>query len=139
MLEKLNLALDKNLSDLKSGGRLKGPEKIIVDILPPSNGYGKKIKISDGASLINFASNNYLGISTDQRLVEAEHEASLKFGVGPGAVRFISGTQEPHVKLENYLSEFFRKEAAMIFSSAYAGNCGVIAPLISEDTVIISL
>lgn len=138
MLEKLNLTLDKNLSDLKIGGRLKGPEKIIVDILPPLNGYGKKIKMSDGASLINFASNNYLGISTDQRLVEAEHEASLKFGVGPGAVRFISGTQEPHIKLENYLSGVFGKEAAMIFNSAYAANCGVIAPLISEDTVIIS-
>ena len=138
MLEKLNLTLKKNLYDLKKSDRLKGPERVIVDILPPCNNYGRKIKMSDGASVINFASNNYLGISKDPRLIKAEHEASLKFGVGPGAVRFISGTQEPHIKLENRLSEFFRKEAAMIFSSAYAANCGVIAPLVNKDTVVIS-
>jgi len=138
MPHKLTPVLDQKLRLLEKEGRLKGKEKVIVDMVPPGDGFGKKIVISDERTLLNFASNSYLGISSDARLIKAEHEANLKFGVGPGAVRFISGTQEPHIKLEEKLAEFYKKEAAMIFSSAYAANCGVIAPLIDKDTCIIS-
>jgi len=138
MSHKLTPVLDGKLRLLEKEGRLKGKEKVIVDIAPPRDGFGRKIVISDKHSLLNFASNSYLGISNDARLIRAEHEADLKFGVGPGAVRFISGTQEPHIKLEEKLAEFYKKEAAMIFSSAYAANCGIIAPLMDKDTCIIS-
>lgn len=138
MLDKLMPVLDAKLKLLEKEGRLKGKEKVIVDIVPPQDEFGRKIVMSDKRVLLNFASNSYLGISNDPRLIKAEHEADLKFGVGPGAVRFISGTQEPHIKLEEKLAEFFKKEAAMIFSSAYAANCGIIAPLIDKDTCIIS-
>ncbi|RLC35889.1 MAG: hypothetical protein DRH33_07880 [Candidatus Nealsonbacteria bacterium] len=138
MLDKLTPILDTKLKLLKKEGRLKGKEKVIVDIMPPGDGFGRKIVISDKRTLLNFASNSYLGISNDPRLIKAEHEADLKFGVGPGAVRFISGTQKPHVKLEEKLAQFYKKEAGMIFSSAYAANCGVIAPLMDKDTCIIS-
>ncbi|GAH83610.1 unnamed protein product, partial [marine sediment metagenome] len=113
-------------------------EKVIVDIVPSRDGFGRKIVMSDKRTLLNFASNSYLGISHDPRLIKAEHEADLKFGVGPGAVRFISGTQQPHIKLEEKLAQFYKKEATMIFSSAYAANCGIIAPLMDKDTCIIS-
>jgi len=138
MLDKLTLVLEAKLKLLEKEGRLKGKEKVIIDVVPPRDGFGRKIVISDKRTLLNFASNSYLGISNDPRLIKAEHEADLKFGVGPGAVRFISGTQEPHVKLEEKLSQFYKKEAGMIFSSAYTANCGIIAPLMDKDTCIIS-
>lgn len=138
MLGKIRPVLLEKLCNLKESGRLKGEEKVIIDIASPHDGHGRKIELSDGSSLLNFASNSYLGISNDPRLIKAEHEASLKFGVGPGAVRFISGTQKPHIKLEKRLSDFYKKEAAMIFSSAYAVNCGIVAPLVDKDTVVIS-
>ncbi len=138
MLGKISPILNEKLCSLKESGRLKGAEKVIIDTIPPHDGHGRKIELSDGSSVLNFASNSYLGISNDPRLIKAEHEASLKFGVGPGAVRFISGTQKPHIKLERRLAEFYKKEAAMIFSSAYAANCGIIAPLVDNDTDVIS-
>ena len=138
MLDKLTPVLDAKLKLLEKEGRLKGKEKVIVDMVPPGDGSGRKIAISDKRTVLNFASNSYLGISSDPRLIKAEHEADLKFGVGPGAVRFISGTQEPHIKLEKKLAQFYKKEAAMIFSSAYAANCGIVAPLMDKDTCIIS-
>lgn len=138
MVNKLKLILAEKLNNFKREGRLKGEEKIILDILPPANGFGRKIVTEDNKSLINFASNSYLGLSNDQRLIKAEHEAALKFGVGPGAVRFISGTQQPHLLLEKKIAVFFNREAAMIYSSAYAANCGIIAPLVDENTILIS-
>ncbi len=138
MLDKLTPVLDAKLRLLKKEGRLKGKEKVVVDIVAPQDEFGRKIVMGDKRTLLNFASNSYLGISNDPRLIKAEHEAGLKFGVGPGAVRFISGTQEPHIKLEEKLAQFYKKEAAMIFSSAYAANCGIIAPLMDKDTCIIS-
>jgi len=138
MLDKLTPVLDRKLKLLEREGRLKGKEKVIVDTVPPRDGFGRKIVMSDKRVLLNFASNSYLGISNDPRLIKAAHEADLKFGVGPGAVRFISGTQEPHIKLEKKLAKFYKKEAGMIFSSAYAANCGIIAPLVDKDTYIIS-
>jgi len=138
MLDKLTSVLNEKLKLLEKEGRLKGKEKVIVDIVPPKDEFGRKIVMSDKQVLLNFASNSYLGISNDPRLIKAEHEADLKFGVGPGAVRFISGTQEPHIKLEKKLAKFYKKEAAMIFSSAYAANCGIIAPLMDKNSYIIS-
>jgi len=138
MLGKLTPVLDEKLKLLETEGRLKGKEKVIVDTVPPRGGFSRKIVMADKRILLNFASNSYLGISNDPRLIKAEHETDLKFGVGPGAVRFISGTQEPHIKLEKKLAQFYKKEAAMIYSSAYAANCGIIAPLMDKDTFIIS-
>jgi glycine C-acetyltransferase len=138
MINKLKQVLAEKLNNLKKEARLKGKEKIILDILPPANGFGRKIVTKGNQNLINFASNSYLGLSSDQRLIKAEHEAALKFGVGPGAVRFISGTQQPHLLLEKRIAAFFNREAAMIYSSAYAANCGIIAPLVDKNTILIS-
>ncbi|UPT78633.1 aminotransferase class I/II-fold pyridoxal phosphate-dependent enzyme [Sulfurovum sp. XGS-02] len=83
-------------------------------------------------------SNSYLGLSINKDVIQAEEEASYRFGSGPGAVRFISGTFEPHVTLEKKLATFCSREAAMIFSAAYSAVMGVLPQLITEETVVIS-
>jgi glycine C-acetyltransferase len=71
-------------------------------------------------------------------VVDADDAAVDEFGTGPGAVRFISGTWSPHIELEQRLAAFHGREAAMIFSSAYATVMGLLPPLISEGTAVIS-
>ncbi|MDP4978292.1 MAG: aminotransferase class I/II-fold pyridoxal phosphate-dependent enzyme, partial [Desulfobacterales bacterium] len=82
--------------------------------------------------------NSYLGMSLRKEVIAAEEAAAGKFGAGPGAVRFISGTFTAHVALEKKLAAFHRRESAMIFSSAYAAVMGVVTPLIDEDTIVLS-
>jgi glycine C-acetyltransferase len=69
-------------------------------------------------------SNSYLGMSLRLEVIAAEEEGRQRYGAGPGAVRFISGTYEPHVELERSLAAFHNREGAMIFSSAYATVLG---------------
>ena len=82
--------------------------------------------------------NSYLGMSMNPEVIKAEEEAAQKFGVGPGAVRFISGTHTPHIELEEKLAAFHKREAGMIFSSAYVTSLGVIYPLTTKETVVVS-
>jgi glycine C-acetyltransferase len=86
-----------------------------------------------------FNSNDYLGLRHFEKVKTAEHKASEKFGAGPGAVRFISGSLKVHKELEKALAEFHGREDAMIFSSAFATNLAVIFSLIkgqSKDSLI---
>jgi len=83
-------------------------------------------------------SNSYLGMSLRKDVIEAEEAAAKEFGVGPGAVRFISGTYKVHTQLEERLAKFHNREAGVIFSSAYVTSLSVLFPLISKDTVVIS-
>ena len=94
-------------------------------------GYGDK-------PFLRMNSNAYLGLSLQEELIRAEEAAVRAFGTGPGAVRFISGTYQPHIALEEKLARFHNREAAMIFSSAYAAVMGVISPLIEADTIVLS-
>src|SRR5438552_19070505 len=71
-------------------------------------------------------------------VVKAEEEAAAAYGPGPGAVRFISGTWSPHIALERRLAAFHGRPAAMLFSSAYAAVMGLVAPLVTERTAVIS-
>ena len=83
-------------------------------------------------------SNGYLGLALSSAVIRAEEEAVRRYGTGPGAVRFISGTWAPHTFLERRLATFHGREAAMIFSSAYATMMGILPPLITERTAVIS-
>lgn len=83
-------------------------------------------------------SNSYLGLSLHPEVIAAAAEAAARFGAGPGAVRFISGTYAPHLALEERLARFHGREAAMLFSAAYAAVLGVLPQLISNETVVIS-
>ncbi|MGE5411211.1 MAG: aminotransferase class I/II-fold pyridoxal phosphate-dependent enzyme, partial [Clostridiales bacterium] len=87
---------------------------------------------------LRMNSNSYLGMSFRDEIIKSEESAAMEFGTGPGAVRFISGTYRPHIELEKRLAEFHGREAAMIFSSAYATMVGTLASLVDGETIIIS-
>jgi 8-amino-7-oxononanoate synthase len=82
-----------------------------------------------GRRLINLASNNYLGLAADPRLVEAAHEALSRWGVGSGASRLVTGDMAVHHALEERLASFKQTEAALVFASGYAANVGVMSAL----------
>src|SRR5258708_21849945 len=76
----------------------------------------------DGKEVINLASNNYLGLANDPRLVEAAVDATTRYGAGSGAVRTISGTMSLHVELERRIAAFKNVEACVLFQSGFARN-----------------
>ncbi len=131
--------INKDLENRRKTGVLKGPECVITRIKPASGKKGPRYVLEgDGKEYIKMNSNSYLGLSLNKEVIKSEEKNAEKFGAGPGAVRFINGTFKTHVELERKLAGFHKREAAMIFSSAYAANCGVTAPLISEDTAVLS-
>jgi 8-amino-7-oxononanoate synthase len=101
-----------------------------------SSAQGAEIEIS-GRRLINFSSNDYLGLASDPRLRQAAVAAIGDFGVGAGASRLISGTQSPHLLLERALAKWKGTEAALCFSSGYAAALGTIPALVSKSDVIV--
>ncbi|MBC8317726.1 MAG: aminotransferase class I/II-fold pyridoxal phosphate-dependent enzyme [Desulfobulbaceae bacterium] len=138
--EKLEKIITASLAALAQKGTLKGSEKIICGMKPAGNGFGERYFLEGygGKQFLRMNSNSYLGLSTNRRVIEAEDAAAKTFGTGPGAVRFISGTYLPHVELEKKLAAFHGREAAMIFSAAYAAVMGVLPALISDETIVVS-
>lgn len=94
--------------------------------------------VIDGRRVVNLASNNYLGLTTHPKLVEAAVEATRRFGVGSGAVRTIIGTMTLHEELERRLAEFKHGEACIVFQSGFTANTGVIPAVVGEGDVIVS-
>jgi glycine C-acetyltransferase len=139
-IERLSRALASRLDEMSEGGRLKGPETVICGVLPPKDGRGPRYLLEGEGErpFLRMNSNSYLGMSFRAEIVTTEEEAVRAFGTGPGAVRFISGTWSPHVALERRLAQFHDREAAMLFSSAYATVMGVLTPLITDATAVIS-
>jgi glycine C-acetyltransferase len=139
-LPKLEALYSTTLETMQREGRLKGSEHVITDILPPQDGWGPRYLL-DGygkRAFVRLNANAYLGLNTDPRVVAAEEEAVRRFGTGPGAVRFISGTFQPHVELEQRLAAFHGREAAMVLSAAYATVMGIVPLLLSEQTLVLS-
>jgi glycine C-acetyltransferase/8-amino-7-oxononanoate synthase len=110
-------ALDRHLREINSA---QGPDVEVA-----------------GHSLINFSSNDYLGLANDPMLREAAISATEQFGVGAGASRLISGTQSPHVRLEHALAKWKGTEAALCFSSGYAAAVGTIPALVGKNDVVV--
>ena len=92
----------------------------------------------NGREVLNFCSNNYLGLANDRRMVAAATEALERYGVGPGAVRTIAGTMTIHTELEAALARFKGVEATISFQSGFAANLAVIPALVGAGDVIIS-
>jgi glycine C-acetyltransferase len=92
----------------------------------------------DGREVINLASNNYLGLTTHPKLIEAEVEAARKYGAGSGAVRTISGTMTLHMELEERIAHFKNVEACVVFQSGFAANAGTVAAILTPEDHIIS-
>lgn len=139
-LTKLSPSLNAHVQNSKQQGTAKGHEKVICGFLNPENGYGPRIFLEGfpGRRFLRMNSNSYLGLSHHPRVLTAEAEAIEQYGTGPGAVRFISGTYRPHIQLEQSLAAFHNRQAAMIFSAAYAAVIGVLPALITEDTLVVS-
>jgi 8-amino-7-oxononanoate synthase len=108
------------LRKLREIGSAQGPEVQIV-----------------GQQLINFSSNDYLGLANDARLRKAAIDAIEEFGVGAGASRLISGTQSPHVRLETALAKWKGTQSAVCFSSGYAAAIGTIPALVGKQDVVL--
>jgi glycine C-acetyltransferase len=92
----------------------------------------------DGKDVINLASNNYLGLTTHPKLIEAAIEATRKYGAGSGAVRTISGTMTLHMELEEKIAKFKNVEACVVFQSGFAANSGTVAAVLTPEDHIIS-
>jgi glycine C-acetyltransferase len=92
----------------------------------------------DGQRVLNFCSNNYLGLANHPRLVEAARRALDSHGIGPAAVRSIAGTMDLHLELERRLAQFKGVEAAITFQSGFNANLGTIAGLVGKEDVIFS-
>jgi len=92
----------------------------------------------DGKNVLNFCSNNYLGLANHPKIVEAAKEATKKYGVGPAAVRSIAGTMDLHVQLEQRLARFKGAEDVITFQSGFTANLGTIAALVGKEDVIFS-
>jgi glycine C-acetyltransferase len=111
-----------------------------MEVMRPEGSRGPRFRLAgEGDRLfLRMNSNSYLGLGLRPEIVAAEEAAAHRYGAGPGAVRFISGSYDPHVELERRLARFHGREAAMAFSSAYATLLSVVTPLATEATVLIS-
>ncbi|PJN88191.1 glycine C-acetyltransferase [Bacillus sp. mrc49] len=128
--ESLNQFLTDNLNDLKDKG--------LYNVIDPVEGPNGPVITIAGRELINLSSNNYLGLATDQRLIDACIEATKKYGVGAGAVRTINGTLDIHVKLEEKLAEFKHTEAAIAYQSGFNCNMAAISGVMDKNDAILS-
>lgn len=139
-LTKIEWLLTAKLTQLQQQGVCKGNEKVITGIQAAQDGFGLRYFL-DGygnRAFLRMNSNSYLGLARHPDVVNAEAAAAEQFGAGPGAVRFISGTYRPHVELEKRLAQFHGRDAAMLFSAAYATMIGVLPQFISEQTLVVS-
>ena len=139
-LKKLEQLFTDKLTGLQQQGICKGNEKVITGMKAAGGGFGARYFLEGygDRAFLRMNSNSYLGLAVHPLVIKAEAEAAEKFGTGPGAVRFISGTYQPHIELEQKLAEFHGRESAMLFSSAYTTMMGVLPQFISADTLIVS-
>jgi len=96
---------------------------------------GKYITINN-KKLINFSSNNYLGLANDERIIDAGFKFAKEFGAGSGASRLVSGTTSIFIDLEDKIAKWVNKESALLFNSGYTANIGLLSSLADKNTVI---
>ncbi|MGG7056262.1 aminotransferase class I/II-fold pyridoxal phosphate-dependent enzyme [Nitrosomonas sp. ANs5] len=139
-LTKIEQLFQPKLAQLQAQGVSKGNEKVITGRQAAAEGLGPRYFLQGYGqqAFLRMNSNSYLGLAEHARVMQAEAEAVERFGTGPGAVRFISGTCQPHVELEEKLAKFHGRDAAMIMSAAYATMVGVLPQFISDETLVIS-
>ncbi len=131
MYKTLQPVLQQELEQIEKDGLYKR-ERIIT------SPQGADIKVSTGQEVINFCANNYLGLSSDPRVIEASKKALDKYGYGMSSVRFICGTQDVHKELEAKLSTFLGAEDTILYAAAFDANGGVFEPLFNDQDAIIS-
>jgi len=131
MYGKLKDHLQQELKEIESAGLFKS-ERVITSAQDAA------IKISSGEEVLNFCANNYLGLSSHPRVIEAAHKALDSHGFGMSSVRFICGTQDIHKELEQKIADFYSTDDTILYAAAFDANGGVFEPLLSADDAIIS-
>lgn len=131
MYKTLKPALEKELAAIKEAGLYK-EERIIV------TPQGADIQVNTGQEVINFCANNYLGLSSHPKVIEAAKKAIDSHGYGMSSVRFICGTQDLHKELETKISTFLGTEDTILYAAAFDANGGVFEPLFGAEDAIIS-
>ncbi len=139
-LSNVEKVLQHALEQSEVEGRLKGKEFIITGVKRAAGPKGPRYFLQGKGEqeFIRMNSNSYLGMSFRDEILAVGERAAGKYGVGPGAVRFISGTFEPHRELEKRLAQFHQRDDAMLVNSAYSTVVGVLVPLITASTIVIS-
>jgi len=131
MFKTLKPILQKELEDIKSAGLYKR-ERIIT------SPQGADITLNNGAEVVNFCANNYLGLSSHPKVTAAAKAAIDSHGFGLSSVRFICGTQDIHKELESKISAFLGAEDTILYAAAFDANGGVFEPLFNDQDAIIS-
>jgi glycine C-acetyltransferase len=134
-LSLLDAGLRNEVAQMQQEGRAKAPERVIVDYKPPEGAFGPRYKLAGSDQwCIRMNSNSYLSLSHHPAVLRAADEASHKYGAGPGAVRFIDGTFQAHIDLEERIAAYCGRPAAKIFNSAYTTNLGVALAIQNKHT-----
>ena len=131
MYGKFQKQLQDELQEIKEMGLFK-KERIIL------NPQAADIKVSTGDDVLNFCANNYLGLSSHPKVIEASKKTLDTHGFGLSSVRFICGTQDIHKELEQKLSDFLGMEDTILYAAAFDANGGVFEPLFGKEDAIIS-
>lgn len=131
MYTTLQPVLQQELADIEAAGLYKR-ERIIT------SPQGADITVQGGQEVINFCANNYLGLSGNQRVIDAAKATMDTHGYGLSSVRFICGTQDIHKELEKKISEFLGTEDTILYAAAFDANGGVFEPLFNDQDAIIS-
>ena len=131
MYEQFKPKLELELQSIEDAGLFKR-ERIIT------SSQAAQITITGGKQVLNFCANNYLGLSSHPRVVQAAKEAIDSHGFGLSSVRFICGTQDIHKELEKKLAEFLGTEDTILYAAAFDANGGVFEPLFGAEDAIIS-
>jgi glycine C-acetyltransferase len=131
MYEKLKNHLQEELQDIKNNGLYK-EERIIT------SAQGAEITLNTGETVLNFCSNNYLGLSSHPEVIQAAKDTMDTHGFGMSSVRFICGTQDIHKELEQKIADFYQTEDTILYAAAFDANGGVFEPLLGKEDAIIS-
>lgn len=131
MYSKIQQHLKEELELIKAQGLYK-EERIIV------SAQGPEIKLDSGQKVLNFCSNNYLGLASHPEVINSAKKAMDSRGFGMASVRFICGTQDIHKELEEKIAEFYQTEDTILYAAAFDANGGIFEPLLSDKDAIIS-
>jgi glycine C-acetyltransferase len=131
MYGKIKGHLSSELNQIREAGLFKS-ERIIT------TSQDAEIGLEGGQRVLNFCANNYLGLSNHPELVKAAKEALDTHGFGMSSVRFICGTQDIHLTLEQKIASFFGTEDTILYAACFDANGGVFEPLLTAEDAIIS-
>ena len=131
MYGKIKDDLTKEIQSIHNAGLYKD-ERIIM------TPQGAEINVKGGKEVLNFCANNYLGLSSHPKVIEAAHKTLDEWGYGMSSVRFICGTQDIHKILEEKISAFLQTEDTILFAACFDANGGVFEPLIGAEDAIIT-